>query len=197
MSNLRYKVLSTVSAVGAGVLLTSTSANAMFRSAFSYFSKLAKNSSTSMTSSSLTKPLTSSTPAKFFYNSRGCKIPIQTSNNSYTPSFPKPSTETRSFSPKLSYTSSTTTTASSRSYGELNNVPTRIAQIMNNIKASNGGKLPNELSKKIDQINSMQSQIKILESIKEKQTSILGMLTTLDNKISSKTNDFTKIKTNR
>lgn len=196
MSNLRYKILSTVSSVGTGVILTSTSASAMFKNAFSYFSKLAKNSSTSMPSSSLTEPLTS-TPAKFFYNSRGFKIPIQTSNNSYTPSFPKPSTETKSFSSKLSSTSSTTTTASSRSYGELNNMPPRITQIMNNIKSSNGGKLPSELYKKIDKINSMQSQIKILESIKEKQTSILGMLATLDNKISSKTNDFTKIKTNR
>ncbi len=196
MGNLRYKVLSTLPVVGSTVLLTSTSADAMFKSAFSYFSKLAKNSSTSMPSSSLTKPLTS-TPAKFFYNSRGCKIPIQISNNSYTPSFPKPSTETRSFSSKLSSTSSKTTTVSSRSYGELNNIPPSIAKIMNNIKASNGGKLPSELSKKIDKINSVQSQIKLLESIKKKQTSILGMLATLDNKISSKTNDFTKIKTNR
>lgn len=77
MSNLRYKVLSTLPVVGTGVILTSLPTTAMFRNTMSSTSRTIQTSSTSGASGSLTKPSTPSTQPRFFYGSNGVRIPVQ------------------------------------------------------------------------------------------------------------------------
>lgn len=101
---LNYKILSTIPAVSAGMILTSTPTTAMFRNGFSFFSKLVQNSSTSGISSSI-KKTSSSKPIKFFYNLSGSRIPVVRP----TPYLPDPvSSPTKPISSSLNLTSNST-----------------------------------------------------------------------------------------
>lgn len=100
----KHKFLSILPTVSTVMFLTSTSATAMFRNGFSFFSKLVQNSSTSGISSSI-KKTSSSKPVKFFYNSSGGKIPVVRP----TPYLPDPvSSPTKPISSSLNLTSNST-----------------------------------------------------------------------------------------
>lgn len=92
----------------------------MFRNNLAFFKGLEQNSSTSQTSTPLTKPSTSSTltTGRFFTNSSGIRVPIQTSSNletrpKTTTSTPSTSTASLGAKPKTSSSISTQPTSSS------------------------------------------------------------------------------------
>lgn len=114
------KLLYTLPLASVGLCFINQNVNAMFRNSLAFFKGLEQKSSTSQTLTPLTRPSTSSTPTngRFFTNSSGIRVPIQTSSNletrpKTTTSTPSTSTSSLGARPKTSSSISTQPTSSS------------------------------------------------------------------------------------